>query len=120
MNMHRLPILLLLLLASLVSAGAVAKPVPPVVSTAPTAPSSLEHAVKLFLIETISGPPGEKRDIAKSLARLDPGNKRFEFHDVRSPDAVLGIQLTPAKKTTLRLKELAAELELTQPIAVLV
>lgn len=88
--------------------------------TPPPVPPTLEHAVKLFLIEAIFGPPGGKRDIPKSLDRLDPGHRRFEFHDIRTAGAVLGVQLTPATKTTLRLAELATELELTQPIAILV
>ena len=68
------------------------------------------------------GTPFGPRDVAWSLARLDPGHDRFEFLDLSasSPKPAARFQLTPKRPDLLKVRELAKALDVDKPIAYLV
>jgi hypothetical protein len=89
--------------------GVAAKKVPP----------TLERRVREFLTEAIFGPPGSARNLAKSWDRLDPAHTQFEMREVTAKSDAFALVLEPRSPAALRVGELAKELEVARPIAML-
>jgi hypothetical protein len=81
-------------------------------------PPSIEQKIKGFLSEALFGPSGSPRDVAKSLARLDPDHTQFELSQHIQANTAVSLQLRA--KVAVRGEVLAHELEVAAPIAYLV
>ncbi|HEY0191097.1 MAG TPA: hypothetical protein VGC42_08240 [Kofleriaceae bacterium] len=81
------------------------------------APRTTEQRIKQFLTEALFGPPGGPRDLAKSLARVDPDHKLFDLFDHIQADTAVAFQLRLKPGVAISAAELGRVLEVAEPIA---